>query len=160
MDRIYHLKQLTISLLFGLIAVSAAVGQNWGGHLTDTKGRIVSCRVGIYLLSAAVILLSVKVPVFLLALFLSMLAIGWTVGHNGASTALTDFPEENRSEVASLNSSLRFVGGGIGFSISGIFVAKSFELTFLGIGILMLLLSFVIKKVIPNEATTYGAKAT
>ena len=150
MHEAYHLRQLTISLLFGLIAVSAAVGQNVGGHLTDKKGRLFSCRLGIYMLAGAAMLLSVHVPIAALAGILVLLAMGWTIGHNGVSTVLTDFPDENRSEIASLNSSLRFVGGGLGFSVSGIFVQKSFEMTFLGIGVLILLLSFFLKKIVSS----------
>jgi len=152
MDRVYQLQQLTISLLFGLMAVSSACGQNIGGHLTDQKGRLVSCRVGILVLAVGVMLLSVKSNTALLAFILILLAVGWTIGHNGVSTVLTDFPDENRSEMASLNSSLRFLGGGLGFLVSGIFVEKSFALTFLGISILMFTLSLFLKKIIPETA--------
>ena len=151
MDRIYHLKQLTISVLFGLMAVSAAVGQNLGGHLTDKRGRLVSCYVGIYLLAVAVMLLGFKFTTGILAVILIVMMVGWTIGHNGVSTVLTDFPDENRSELASLNSSLRFLGGGIGFSISGIFVAKSFSLTFLAIGVILIILSLFLKRIIPSS---------
>ena len=150
MDRIYHLKQLTISLLFGLMAVSAAVGQNAGGHLTDKKGRLVSCRVGIIMLATAVLFLSLKFTPFILGLILMLLAAGWTVGHNGVSTVLTDLPDESRSEIASLNSSLRFLGGGIGFSISGMFVEKSFFATFFGISVLLFIMSLFLKRIIPE----------
>ena len=152
MHETYHLPQLTISFLFGLIAVSAAVGQNVGGHLTDKIGRLFSCRLGIYMLAAATMLLSVHVPMIVLAGILIIFAMGWTIGHNGVSTVLTDFSDENRSEIASLNSSLRFVGGGLGFLVSGIFVQKSFEMTFLVIGILILALSFILKRIVPTNS--------
>lgn len=149
MDRVYHLKQLTISLLFGLMAISGAVGQNLGGQLTDKRGRLVSCYVGLIMLATAILFLSLKFNVIILGIVL-LLNIGWTIGHNGVSTVLTDFPDENRSEIASLNSSLRFLGGGIGFSISGIFVAKSFFATFFGISVLMFIMSLFLKRIIPE----------
>lgn len=76
------------------------------------------------------------------------------MGHNGISTVLTDSSDKYRSEVASLNSSLRFLGGGIGFSISGIFVARSFEMTFLGIGVLLFVLSLFLNRIIPAGRST------
>lgn len=158
--RAYGLKQLTISSLFILIAVSAAAGQLLGGLLTDKKGRLFSCRLGLLMLSCATMLLSQVFPMLVLVLILIIFAAGWTIGHNGVSTALTDFPDKNRSEIASLNSSLRFIGGGLGFSVSAIFVQKSFGLTFLGIGAAMLFLSVFLKKVIPQtkSATAKSAK--
>jgi len=152
MARIYHLNQLTISFLFGLIAVSAGVGQNLGGYLTDKKGRFFSCKLGIVMLAGATMLLAGVYPVFILAMVLVVLAVGWTIGHNGASTALTDFPDEYRAEIASLNSSLRFFFGGFGFLLSGLFIEKSFALTFLGIGVLMLFLSVYLRKIIPAQS--------
>ena len=154
MDQVYHLKQLTISLLFGLMACSSAVGQNVGGWISDKRGRLISCRVGILILSAGTMILSIKFNVAVLAVLLIFLSVGWTVGHNGASTVLTDFPDERRAEIASLNSALRFTGGGIGFTISGLFVEKSFSLTFLAIGFLILILSLFVKKVIPETLRT------
>jgi len=150
MSRIYELNQLTISLLFGLMAVSSAVGQNVGGWISDKKGRLISCRAGILMLAAGTMILSFKFNVPALVALLVLLSVGWTVGHNGASAVLTDFPDSKRSEIASLNSALRFVGGGIGFTISGLFVEKSFALTYLGIGIFILILSFFVKRVVPE----------
>lgn len=149
--RTYHFNQLTISLLFALIAISGAVGQNVGGYLTDKKGRIKSCQIGIVMLAVATIALSGMFPAKAVAFIFVLFAAGWTIGHNGISTVLTDFPETYRSELASLNSSLRFVAGGIGVFISGVFVEKSFGLTFLVIGILMLVLASFLKKIIPEE---------
>ncbi|HOW36170.1 MAG TPA: MFS transporter [Candidatus Omnitrophota bacterium] len=151
LSRMYHFNQLTISLLFALIAVSGAVGQNVGGYLTDKKGRIKSCQAGIVMLAAATIALSAMLPAKAVAVIFVVFAAGWSIGHNGISTVLTDFPEQYRSELASLNSSLRFVAGGIGVFISGVFVEKSFGITFLVIGILMLVLALFLKKIIPEE---------
>ena len=83
-----------------------------------------------------------------LAAILAVLSTGWTIGHNGVSTVLTDFPEEHRPEIASLNSSVRFVSGGLGFQLSSLFVEKSFGITFFCFGILMLVSSILLKDVI------------
>jgi hypothetical protein len=74
--------------------------------------------------------------------------LGWTINHSALSTILTDFPEKIRSEVASLNSSIRFISGGIGTSLSAIFMSKNFSLTFLSYGIMLLIMSLTTTKIL------------
>ena len=93
-------------------------------------------------------LLSVHFPIPLVVVILALIATGWTISHNSVSTVLTDFPDDDRPLIASLNSSVRFISGGLGFSASKFFVAKSFSLTFLGIGVLILLLISIIKNIL------------
>ncbi len=141
-----------ISLVLIVAAVSGLAGQQIGGYLSDKKGRLFACYIGLLGLSAGVMLLAGHYPTVLLVAVLALVAIGWTVSHNSISTILTDFPDEDRPIIASLNSSVRFVSGGLGFSLSKFFVEKSFGWTFLGIGILMALLIFYVKKA-TREAT-------
>jgi uncharacterized membrane protein len=56
------------------------------------------------------------------------------------STVLTDFPDKYRAEMASLNSSVRFLSGGLGFYLSSFLIQKSFSLNFFVIGIMILAL--------------------
>lgn len=147
----YHLGQFMISAYFILIAVSGAVGQNIGGYVTDHKGRFAACYLGVLILAVATMFLWGTYPSFVLALILAAFSMGWTIGHNGVSTVLTDFSEESRSEIASLNSSVRFVSGGLGFFVGGPFVERNFGLTFFGFGLLMFLSSLFLKKIIPQE---------
>lgn len=158
MNQVYHLNQLTVSLLFGLMAISSAAGQNLGGWISDKKGRVISCKIGLFVLAAGTMILSLKFNVAMLAILLVFLSLGWTVGHNGASTVLTDFPDDKRAEIASLNSALRFIGGGVGFTVSGLFIEKSFALTFLAIGVLLFGLFLVLDKFIPETITAKDAK--
>ena len=148
LSRVYGFTQLQISGYFIIAALGGMFGQLAGGVLSDKKGRLVSCRAGILGLSAGVMLLAGWYPPALLGLIIALVSTGWTVGHNGLSTVLTDFPDEDRPMIASLNSSVRFISGGIGFSVSAFFVEKSFGLTFLVIGMLMLFLSFVLKRIV------------
>jgi predicted MFS family arabinose efflux permease len=154
----YHLSQLAISSYFILIALSGAMGQNIGGYITDRKGRFAACYWGVIILAIATMLLWGKYPLFVLAMILTFFSIGWTVGHNGVSTVLTDFPDETRSEIASLNSSVRFVSGGLGFFVGGPFVEKNFGLTFFGFGVLMLITALFLRKIIPQEQPLPSAK--
>jgi len=68
--------------------------------------------------------------------------LGWTFNHVGLATMLTDLPAELLNEAASLNSGVRFLAGGLGVSLGGLIMQKSFVLGFLifGSGLLILLL--------------------
>ena len=144
LDRQYHLDQLTISSLILVTSVSGAVGQIWGGSLTDLRSRFFTVALGIVLLGFSTILLAGHYPIWIVALILAFISIGWTIGHNGISTVLTDFPDQYRSELASLNSAVRFLSGGLGFYLSGFLIDKSFALNFLVIGCsLLALLPFI-----------------
>jgi len=136
-----------ISLFFIVAAVAGFSGQLIGGYLSDKKGRLFSCYLGIFMLALGIMLLAGKYPLSILALIISVISMGWTIGHNGVSTTLTDFPDKDRPIIASLNSSVRFISGGIGFYISSIFVKISFGCTFFVLGLLILLLSITIKRI-------------
>ena len=156
LDQVYHLQKFAISIFFVLRAMGGILGRNIGGQLTDRRGRYGSCLVGIVILSGATMLLYGIFPLYILAMIFVASAVGWTIGHNGLSTVLTDFPDERRSEIASLNSSVRFLSGGAGFSLSGFFVEKNFGfgLTFLTIGILMFFSSLFLRKIVPVNYST------
>jgi len=149
LDRIYGLDKLTISIFFILMSIGGAAGQLIGGQISDKKGRLSACMIGIFLLSFSTMLLVGKYPLVVLGALFVFLAMGWTIGHNGISTVLTDFEEKHRPAMASLNSSVRFVSGGIGFFVSSFFVEKSFGLTFFIIGLLMFCSSRFLRKIIP-----------
>lgn len=151
LSRDYGLEKLAISLFFIILAVSGGLGQLLGGYLSDRKGRRVACLTGVAVLSVATMLLVGHYPLAILAVIFSLLSAGWTIGHNGISTVLTDFPDEHRAEIASLNSALRFLSGGLGFQVSSFFVQKSFGWTFLGIGACMLLALGALPHVIPTD---------
>ncbi len=152
-DQVYQMKQFLISSLFILITLGGALGQNIGGWIADKRGRTRACYLGIILLSVGTMLLSGVFPLIILSGILLVFSMGWTIGHNGVSTVLTDFADDYREEIASLNSSVRFLSGGIGFFLSGFFIEKSFQLTFLGIGIVLFLLSLTVKHGIPETLT-------
>ena len=130
----YGLNKLAVSWILIFVAVIGLLGQQAGGYLSDKKGRMSAFRTGILALASGAVLLVGHYPIVILILILGLIGIGWTVSHNSVSTLLTDFPDEDRPIAASLNSSVRFVSGGLGFSLSKIFVEKSFSLTFLSIG--------------------------
>jgi predicted MFS family arabinose efflux permease len=148
----YGLGKQAISAILILVAVCGLAGQHIGGHLSDKKGRLAACYAGLAGLSLGVALLVGHYPLLLLTAVLGLIGISWTMSHNSVSTILTDFPDEDRPVIASLNSAVRFVSGGIGFSLSKYFVEKSFGLTFLGIGVLFFLMLFSVKHVFPRRS--------
>lgn len=79
-------------------------------------------------------------PIFILALLMVIWGLGWTFNHAGLSTLLTDLPKEFLNEAASLNSSVRFLSGGLGVFLGGILMQRSFNLEFIIFGICLLVL--------------------
>lgn len=148
-----NFNQRKVSMLLGLAGFSGIFGQLFGGWITDKKGRIFVASFGLILLSIATFLLVKPYSFFYLAVALFVFGIGWTMNHNACSTVLTDFPDNMRPELASLNSAVRFSSGGLGVGIAGIFIQKSFSLTFLGLGAVILCLAFVTGKVLQPQIT-------
>ena len=148
----YGLGKEAVSIILILVALCGLAGQHIGGHLSDKKGRLMACSSGLLGLAVGVLLLVGYYPLFFLTAILGYIAVSWTMSHNSVSTILTDFPDEDRPVIASLNSSVRFVSGGLGFSLSRYFVEKSFSLTFLGIGVLFFLMVFTVKFVFPKHS--------
>lgn len=150
LSQVYAFNKETISFFVILTVVAGMIGQNLGGFLSDKKGRVFTCQVGVVGLAVSVMMLINVHSSWLLGVVLSMVAFFWTIGHNGILTVLTDFSSENRPVIASLNSSVRFISGGLGFWMSSYFIAISFSMTFFVIGCLMLGMFFLINKLIPS----------
>lgn len=151
LDKAYYLSQAKISMLLTAIGISGAFGQILGGFISDKKGRLKACTFGLMILAVSVMLLYAKFPLWILTLIFVAFGIGWTINHNSLATILTDFPDESRPAVASLNSSVRFVSGGLGVSLSSLFVRLDFGFTFLIFGLLLLILSVFSPKFINQE---------
>ena len=143
-----NFKQLEVSLLLSLVGFSGIFGQPFGGLVTDKKGRVFAATLGLSGLSLATFLLIKPFSFYYLAFLLLVFGISWTMNHNAVSTVLTDFPDNLRPELASLNSAVRFVSGGLGVGLAGVFMQRSFSLTFLGLGIIVLILAIASKKIL------------
>lgn len=148
----YSLNEKVISWILIVASVCGLSGQQIGGYLSDKKGRNISCYIGIFILSGATMLLIGHYSLILVTIVLGLISVGWTINHNAVSTILTDFDDNDRPVVASLNSSVRFFSGGLGFALSKVFVEKSFSFTFLGIGIIFFLMSGMIKFIMPQKS--------
>lgn len=155
----FGLEQFLISMLITLTSFAGIFGEVLGGRLADKIGRLKTMNLGIYLMILSVFCLKFKAPFIFLAGLMFIWGLGWTFNHAGLSTLLTDLPQEFLNEVASLNSSVRFISGGIGASLAGVLLQKSFNLGFLILGSgLVLLFIFSKHLLMLNEARTYGTK--
>jgi predicted MFS family arabinose efflux permease len=141
----YHLRQFTISMLITLTSLSGIFGEAIGGVFADKIGRVKTVNLGILLMIISVGLLIFKMPAFMLSLIMVIWGLGWTFNHAGISTMLTDVPKKFLHEAASLNSSVRFVSGGVGVAASGLIMQKSFIAGFTLFGSFLLVLLFCTK---------------
>jgi predicted MFS family arabinose efflux permease len=89
-----------------------------------------------------------KLPLAILGIIMIIWGLGWTFNHAGVSTLLTDLPKEFLNEAASLNSSVRFLSGGIGVALSGLIMQKSFVGGFLTLGVCLILLLMFSRKLL------------
>lgn len=143
-----NLNQFAISMLITLTSLSGIFGEFIGGGLSDSLGRLKTMNLGLVLMIVSVFILIFKLPIFILAILMIAWGLGWTFNHAGISTMLTDLPKEFINEAASLNSSVRFISGGLGVAFSGLLMQKSFVLGFMFLGVCLLSLLIFSKKII------------
>lgn len=136
----FKFSQFLISMLITLTSLSGVFGEAIGGWLSDGLGRLKTVNSGIIMMIASVFLLIFKAPFVILAVIMFIWGLGWTFNHVGVSTMLTDLPKEFLNEAASLNSSVRFVSGGIGAVLGGSIMQKSFNTGFMIFGFFLILL--------------------
>lgn len=141
----YNLEQFAISALITLTSLSGIFGEAIGGFLSDKIGRVRTINLGIVLMIGSILLLVFKIPLLILGLLMVVWGLGWTFNHAGVSTMLTDLPKKLLPEAASLNSSVRFISGGLGVAISGLIMQRSFTVGFILFGACLIILLFCTK---------------
>jgi len=144
----YGFGQFIISMLVTVTSLSGIFGEVLGGFFADTWGRKRIVNIGIALMIISVFLLVLKLPLWVLFFLMIVWGLGWTFNHSGLSTKLTDLPGEFLNEAASLNSSVRFLSGGIGAALAGVVLQKSFTLGFLvlGVGLVVLFIGTLVRQ--------------
>lgn len=130
--------QITISILITLTSLSGIFGEVLGGHFSDRLGRLRTVDMGIALMAVSIFSLMFKAPIYVLGIAMIIWGLGWTFNHAGLSTMLTDLPKDFLNEAASLNSSVRFISGGLGAALGGLIMQKSFNAGFLIFGMLLI----------------------
>ncbi|MDD4939926.1 MAG: MFS transporter [Candidatus Omnitrophica bacterium] len=137
--------QFLISMLITLTSLSGIFGEAAGGMLSDKFGRLKTVNSGLILMIVSVFALLLKSPVLVLTILMIAWGTGWTFNHAGISAMLTDLPKGFLNEAASLNSSVRFVSGGLGAALGGILMQNNFNLGFMFFGTCFLFLLFLTK---------------
>jgi len=138
----YEFNQFLISMLITLTSLSGILGEVFGGWSADIFGRIKIVNSGILLMIISVFLLRFHMPLSALILIMIIWGLGWTFNHAGISTILTDLPKDFLNEAASLNSSVRFLSGGLGAALGGLLMQRSFNQGFTVFTICLLCLLF------------------
>lgn len=142
------LEQFLISMLLTTISLSGILGESLGGIFADRFGRIKVINVGVGLMLMALISLLFKNVLIVLFAVMFIWGLGWTFNHAGVSTFLTDLPHKHLYESASLNSSVRFLAGGIGAALGGVIAQRSFNLVFIIFGLGFFFLIILSRKLI------------
>ncbi|RJP29511.1 MAG: MFS transporter [Candidatus Omnitrophota bacterium] len=147
----YSFTQFVISMLITLTSLSGIFGEVIGGRLADKLGRIKTIDIGLILMLIIVLGLIARTNLFVLALLMIAWGFGWTLNHAGLSTALTDLPDKFLNEAASLNSSVRFLSGGIGAAAGGALMQRSFNFGFIVFAIGLIALLFLSREIIISK---------
>lgn len=142
------LSQFVISMLITLTSLSGIFGEIIGGHFADKLGRFKTVEFGIIMMIIAALSLIIKLPVIVLALVMIVWGLGWTFNHAGLSTSLTDLPDKFLNEAASLNSSVRFLAGGLGAVIAGALMQRSFAFGFSFFAVFLIILALCARKIL------------
>jgi predicted MFS family arabinose efflux permease len=139
----FGLNQWWISVSLTSVGLGGVLGELVGGIFADRKGRILAAACGVFLLFITTVGIVYTSSFLVLGLLLFLHGLAWTINHSALSTMLTDFPSHRRAEATSLNSALRFVSGGIGTAVTGFWIARGFNPTFLVYAFLFLMLALL-----------------
>jgi len=150
----YYFSQFLISMLLTVVSLSGIFGESFGGFLADRLGRIKIINIGISLMIFAIFSLLLKSNFVILFLIMFIWGLGWTFNHAGVSTVLTDLPKEHLIESASLNSSVRFISGGLGVALGGFLMQQSFTTSFVIYGFLLVGLLFSTKNLLVKQPSS------
>ncbi len=149
--RKFGFTQFLISMLITLTSLSGVFGEVIGGFYADKLGRFKTVEWGIIMMVAGVSLLIFSTSVIILSLVMLVWGLGWTFNHAGLSTMLTDLPKELLNEAASLNSSIRFLAGGLGSALGGLLMQKSLNLNFMVCGAGLILLAILARSLVISK---------
>jgi DHA1 family putative efflux transporter-like MFS transporter len=144
------LKQFFVSITLTTASLAGIFGEALGGHFADKKGRVATLRTGVLLMFAAVAMLVFARSLAALIILMLFWGFGWTLNHAGLSTFLTDLDKRFMKEISSLNSSVRFIAGGLGVVIGGAVLQKSFITGFVIYGLFLLAMFLSTKKILSH----------
>ncbi|MFO8052354.1 MAG: MFS transporter [Candidatus Omnitrophota bacterium] len=154
----YSFSQFLISFTLTISAIAAIFSESIGGFLSARFGSSNIASLGLLSMFLFLIFsLTIGIPqaIFFLIIFWGM---GWAFNHVGLSSYLTGLPDEYLRDASSLNSSLRFISGGLGTYFGGKIISKvGFSTHFISVGVLILIVAALIKKtLVVSNANEHG----
>jgi len=151
LNQTFCLKQAVLSSIFVVATSCSIIFQFAGGLLTKKIANIELARIGFVLLGIFSLLLLVVSDYRWMFLLMIIWGTGWALNHIGLSSYLTHLPDKILRDAASLNSSIRFVSGGLGvLSASTIIEKFGFKAHFICVAITTFVLSFFVNKVLKS----------
>lgn len=135
--------QFQISSLLTMVGIGSIFGPFLGGALSDRWGRAPLVISGLFLAALSVSFFTYQTAFMLMALALLFYGLGRTVNHSSLVAMVTDFPDSSRPRAASLNSFVRLLSGGLGTALTGIFVARNFQISFFIYALLLIILGLI-----------------
>lgn len=147
LSKTYSLKQVILSSIFTVATICSIIFQFAGGLLAKRVDNIKIARAGFFLMSifAALLLInkSYRAMFFLMVLW----GTGWALSHIGLSSYLTHLPDKILRDAASLNSSIRFISGGLGvISANSIIACFGFPAHFIAVALAMVVLGVFVNR--------------
>jgi len=142
------LRQFLVSMTLTLSSLAGIFGEAFGGHLSDKNGRVSTLKAGVLLMTVSLGILIFARAYAFLPIAMLLWGFGWTMNHAGLSTFLTDLDKRFMKEVSSLNSSVRFIAGGLGVVVGGFILQKSFIAGFVLYGLMFLAMFWWTKKIL------------
>ncbi len=144
----FGLKQLLVSITLTISSLAGIFGEAFGGHLSDRVGRVAVLKSGVFMMVVSLALLILARAYIFLPVAMLLWGLGWTMNHAGLSAYLTDMDKRFIREISSLNSSVRFIAGGLGVFLGGFILQKSFLLGFVIYGLCFLVLFLSSQKIL------------
>lgn len=142
------MKQFFVSMTLTLASLAGIAGEVFGGFLSDKNGRVSTLKTGMFLMTASLFVLILTRSKFLVAVMVLFWGFGWAMNHAGLSTFLTDLDKRFMKEISSLNSSVRFVAGGLGVVFGGYLMRESFMAGFVIYGLCLLAMFFLTERIL------------
>jgi len=145
------LRQFLVSMVLTMASIAGIFGEALGGFLSDRQGRIPTLKMGLFLMILSLGILIFFKAVAALFVILLVWGLGWTMNHAGLSTHLTDLNNRYIKEISSLNSSVRFVSGGLGVIVGGWVMQRGFVLGFVVFAVVLFLMYLQTDRILQGE---------
>lgn len=143
----YSFSQMMISIVFTISSAVAICSESLGGILSGRGSGLRVAYYGLCFMAAFVFLLGMVSSPAMIFFIVVLWGMGWAFNHVGMSSFITALPDKFLRDASSLNSSVRFIAGGLGAFLGGKAILwGGFTVHFLAVGVLIVFLAFQLRK--------------